>query len=68
MKDFMSILRIYKYMEVDKAWYLHSGMGTKPCFFGNICNGHNFRGVSETIVLDKVVCKYCHNKNNFNTM
>ena len=45
MKDFMSTLRIYKYMGVDKAWYLHSSMGTKPCFFGSICNGHNFRGV-----------------------
>ena len=59
-------------MGVDKAWYLHFGMGEVYNAFWlalwEYLQWPHFRGVSETILLDEVVCKYCHNKNNLNTM
>ncbi len=48
-----AFLCIYKYMVISKARHLHFGM-----WF--IYNGHKFRKVSTTILLDEVICKYCH--------
>lgn len=55
-----ALLCIYKYIGINKAWHLHFGM-----LF--IYNGHKFRGVSTTILLDKFICDHCFNNNIFRT-